>query len=284
MVFRSTHAFWQRGGNASNNSTVLTLLGRPCELLTTFSDDKMFVFIIEDLKDRGIETKNCFYHPNCSIPLSTVFLSKASGCRTIIHSNKNLPHVSFDVFDKCDLSEYFWVHFEARTVPDTTKMMMKIREFNEMRPEAEKIKISLELEKKRDENLLLTKYADVAFLGRDYAEILGCFDKKTASYKLKELTTTDDRYMNKNLLIICPFGTDGAAALDANGNYFESPIFPPVDGIVDTLGAGDTFCAGTLNSLMSDFTDVKTAIKEGCRISGYKCGFFGYDCVKDLKL
>jgi hypothetical protein len=72
---RSTHALWQRGGNASNNSTVLTLLGRKCELLTTFSDDKMFVFVIEDLKDRGIDIKNCFYYPNRNIPLSSEFPS-----------------------------------------------------------------------------------------------------------------------------------------------------------------------------------------------------------------
>lgn len=244
----------------------------------------MFVLVVDDLKNRGIETKNCFYHPNCSIPLSTVLLSKASGFRTIIHSNKNLPHVNFDIFDKCDLSEYFWIHFEARNVPETTKMMLKIREYNKTKPEAEKIKISLDLEKKREGNLLLIKYADVAILGRDFAEILGCVsDKKTASFTLKELTETDDRYKNENILIICPWGTDGAAALDSTGNYHESPAVPPPNQIVDTLGAGDTFCAGALNSLMSDFTDVKTAIEQGCRIAGYKCGFFGYDCVKNLK-
>lgn len=243
----------------------------------------MFVFIIEDLKDRGVSIKNCSYYPNCSIPLSTVFLSKASGSRTIIHSNKNLPHVTFDIFDKCNLCEYFWIHFEARATPDTTKMMLKIREYNETKTEREKIKISIDLEKKRDENLLLTKYADVAFLGREYAELLGWADMKTACYKLKELTTTDDRYENDNIIIICPWGTDGAAALDSVGKYFENPAFAPPNRIVDTLGAGDTFCAGTLNSLMSDFADVSTAISQGCRIAGYKCGFFGYDCVKDFK-
>lgn len=283
FLIRSTHALWQRGGNASNNSTVLSLLGRKCELLTTFSDDKMFVFIIEDLRNRGIETKNCFYYPNCNIPLSTVLLSKNTGCRTIIHSNKNLPHVNFDNFDKCNLNEYFWVHFEARSVSETTKMMLKIKEHNMTQPEAEKIKISLELEKKRDENLLLIKYADVAFLGRDFAEILGCYDKKAAIYKLKQLTTSDDRYRNENCLLICPWGSDGASALSTSGGFFDSPVFAP-EKIVDSLGAGDTFCAGTLNALMNDFNDVHRAIEQGCRIAGYKCGYFGYDCVKDFQV
>lgn len=160
--------------------------------------------------------------------------------------------------------------------------MLKIKEHNKTRPDAEKIKVSLELEKKRDENLLLIKYADVAFLGRDFAEILGCNDKKAAIYKLKEMTSTDERYKNENILLICPWGSDGAAALSPSGEYFESPVFPP-EKIVDSLGAGDTFCAGTLNALMTDFNDVHLAIEKGCRIAGYKCGFFGYDCVKDFK-
>lgn len=242
----------------------------------------MFVFVIEDLKDRGIETKNCFFYPNCNIPLSTVLLSKNTGCRTIIHSNKNLPHVNFDNFNKCDLSEYFWVHFEARSVPETTKMMLKIKDFNKTKPDDKKIKISLELEKKRDENLLLIKYADVAFLGRDFSEILGCHDKKTAIFKIKEMTSTDDRYRNEKCVLICPWGSDGASALNTDGEYFESPVFPP-QKIVDSLGAGDTFCAGTLNALMRDFSDVHRAIEQGCRVAGFKCGFFGYDCVKNFK-
>lgn len=50
--------------------------------------------------------------------------------------------------------------------------------------------------------------------------------------------------------------------------------------VVDTLGAGDTFTAGLLNSLIEDFDDVQQAIVNGCKIAGYKCGFYGYDCVK----
>lgn len=189
----------------------------------------------EDLNERDISIKNCRYYENCNIPLSTVILSKDTGCRTIIHTNKNLPHVKFEDFDKCDLNEYFWVHFEARSVPETTCMMKKIRKFNETKTEGDTIKISLELEKKRDENMLLIKYVDVAILGKDFAEILDCHDKKTAVYKLKEMTTKDDRYRNENCILVCPWGKDGACALNLEGEYFESPIFP-CKTTVDTLG------------------------------------------------
>lgn len=272
---------WQRGGNASNSATVLTHLGRKCELLTTFSDDRMFAFVIDDLKDRGIDIKNAFYYQSRNIPFSTVLLSKKTGMRTIIHFNKDLPHVNFNNFDKCDLDEYCWVHFEARNPDETTKMMLKIRAYNETKPNNDgKIKISLELEKKRDENLVLIKYADVAFLGRDFAEILGCQDKKTAVYRLKEMTMTDERYRNENVIIICPWGKDGACALSSSG-YCESQSYPP-EIIVDTLGAGDTFCAACLNSLMNDTTKLFRAIHQGCTLAGFKCGHFGYDCIKEF--
>lgn len=243
----------------------------------------MFVFIIEDLKERKIDIKNCRYYPKRNIPLSTVLLSKNTAARTIIHSNKNLPHVKFEDFDNCDLNEYRWIHFEARSVEETTQMMLKIRDFNEMKPDEEKIKISLELEKKRDENMLLVKFVDVAILGRDFAEILGCSDKKQAIYKLKHMTQEDERYKNEICTLICPWGKDGACALDRHGNYFESPIFP-CEKAVDTLGAGDVFAGSLLYSLIKDFDDVKEAIINGCKIAGYKCGFYGYDCVKDFKI
>lgn len=242
----------------------------------------MFVFIIEDLKDREIDIKNCRYYPKRNIPLSTVLLSKDTGARTIIHTNKNLPHVKFEDFDKCDLNEYFWIHFEARNVTETTQMMLKVKEFNETKPDAEKIKISLELEKKRGENLLLIKYVDVAILGRDFGEILGCNDKKSAIYKLKHMTENDELYKNENCVLIVPWGVDGACALDQSGNYFESPIFP-CDETVDTLGAGDVFLGGIIHSLITNFENVQGAINYACKIAGYKCGYYGYDCIKNFE-
>lgn len=161
-------------------------------------------------------------------------------------------------------------------------MMQKIRKFNESQSAGDRITISLELEKKRDENLLLIKFADVAILGRDYAEILDCYDKKTAIFKLKKLTMEDERYKNDKIMLVCPWGSDGAIALNPTGGYCESPVYPP-EKVVDTLGAGDTFAAGLIDSLLDDFDDIQRAIVHGCKIAGEKCGSFGYDCIKNIK-
>jgi hypothetical protein len=47
-------------------------------------------------------------------------------------------------------------------------------------------------------------------------------------------------------------------------------------------GAGDTFTGGLLHSLMNDFSWIAQAIENGCRLAGFKCGFYGYDCVKNF--
>lgn len=90
----------------------------------------MFQFALDDLKDRNIEIKNCVFYNDCNIPLSTVILSKKTGSRTIIHTStlpgssgciKSFPKrlinpivgVKFEDFDKCNLDEYKWIHFEV---------------------------------------------------------------------------------------------------------------------------------------------------------------------------
>lgn len=113
ISLRSSRSRWQRGGNASNNCTVLALLGARCELLATFSDSEHFGFALRDLERRGIETGRCVVHQGCEIPLSTVWLSASSGSRTIVHSNPDLPELTVEEFGRCDLKEYSWVHFEV---------------------------------------------------------------------------------------------------------------------------------------------------------------------------
>lgn len=82
------------------------------EFLGSLSDAKMFRFVIEDCHDRAIRTINCVYR-NCEAPISSVILNEATGTRTIIHSNPNLPILTFDHFNGIDLNEYKWIHFEV---------------------------------------------------------------------------------------------------------------------------------------------------------------------------
>lgn len=147
-------------------------------------------------------------------------------------------------------------------------MMDKTRNFDPT------IKISVELEKLRGDDLYLVDHADYVFLSKTFAQYLGCTDKKEAVYHLKKLAN------RSNFNVICPWATDGAVALDQENNYYCCPSYPP-ERVVDTLGAGDTFCAATIFALNQKRT-VKEAIEFGSKIAGAKVGFYGYDGIKEV--
>lgn len=129
----------------------------------------------------------------------------------------------------------------------------------------------------------LIKYCDVALLGRDYAEFMGYKNMLEGVHKLKEMTMTLDEYKNENIkYIICPWGKNGAGVI-FDSHYVEAKAYP-VEKIVDSLGAGDTFCGALLYALNKDFSNIREAIDFACKVAAHKIGFNGYDCVKDLRL
>lgn len=82
-------------------------------------------------------------------------------------------------------------------------------------------------------------------------------------------------------VIICPWGDEGAVALDGSTGVFSTAAPCPPVTIVDTLGAGDTFVAATIY-LLDRQNDVQKAIEFGCQVAGAKVGFYGYDDIGDL--
>ena len=40
-------------------------------------------------------------------------LKKANGSRTIVHHRGAMPEITFEDFEKLDLSQYSWIHFEG---------------------------------------------------------------------------------------------------------------------------------------------------------------------------
>lgn len=110
---RAKSGRWQRGGNASNICTVLRQLNTECEFIGTFSKSQAFSFLIEDCHDRGIEINHCVYHATPTAPFSSVILNEATGSRTIIYSNGNMPILTADDFRKIPYERYKWIHFEV---------------------------------------------------------------------------------------------------------------------------------------------------------------------------
>ncbi|XP_033157552.1 ketohexokinase isoform X3 [Drosophila mauritiana] len=127
---RCLDGFWQRGGNASNVSTVLRVLGCKVDFFGMLSRSDGFRVLLDDLSKREIGTNDCPFTDR-DPPFSSVILAQDSGTRTIIHCNKDYPQTTYEDFSKINLSQYGWVHFEARNTPHTLKMMQSIREYNQ---------------------------------------------------------------------------------------------------------------------------------------------------------
>ncbi|XP_028410180.1 ketohexokinase-like [Dendronephthya gigantea] len=262
---------WQKGGNAANASEVLSqTLDTCCELLCSLNEGIEGQYVSEELRNRGVLIENCPVKKNCGFPTSCVLVNEVTGSRTIVHSRNNLPELEFKDFDIIDLSLYSWIHFEGRrNVDEIIKMIRKVE--NLKKEENLRIKISVEIEKKRPELRALFDQADVVFIGKDFAQFSGFSTPEEAVMGLSTQVPT-------NSVLVCPWGESGAVARGCAGEICTSPAYPPTK-VVDTLGAGDTFLAGVIFCL-NQGRMINDAIQFGCKLAGRKCGMQGFDELK----
>ncbi|MED6275802.1 hypothetical protein CHARACLAT_030120 [Characodon lateralis] len=151
-------------------------------------------------------------------------------------------------------------------------MIQQVEMFNTKRPEHQRITISVEIEKTREQLYELFPYGDVVFVSKDVAHHFGF---NSAEAALKGLY----HRVKKEAVLICAWAEKGADALGPDGLLLHSDAFPP-ESLVDTLGAGDTFNAGVLYTL-SNGGSLQDALTFGCRVAGRKCGFHGYDGIRE---
>ncbi|KAH8294364.1 hypothetical protein KR054_011528 [Drosophila jambulina] len=272
---RCLDGFWQRGGNASNVSTTLRVLGTKVDFFGMLSSSDAFRVLLEDLRRREIGTQNC---PLTSRdpPFSSVILSQDTGSRTIIHCNKDYPQTTWEDFTKIDLSQYGWVHFEARNTMHTAKMMQSIREHDQ--ETGQRTIISLDFETRYDQNLELCQPCDYVIFSKELASTKGW---TTPRQTCEELAGDIPSNGGKKPVIICPWGSEGAVCLESSGNFLQFSSYPP-EKVVDTLGAGDSFVAGFINATFENQRDLSEAVDYANRIASRKIEGFGYDHVNSV--
>ncbi|XP_040080365.1 ketohexokinase isoform X7 [Oryx dammah] len=109
---------WQRGGNASNSCTVLSLLGAPCAFMGSLAPGHVADFVLDDFRRYSVDLRYMVFQTTGSVPISTVIISEASGSRTILHAYRNLPDVSAKDFEKVELTRFKWIHIEGRNASE----------------------------------------------------------------------------------------------------------------------------------------------------------------------
>lgn len=151
-------------------------------------------------------------------------------------------------------------------------MIQQVQMLNAKLPEHQRITISVEIEKTREPLYELFPYGDVVFVSKDVARHFGFNSAETAVKGFYHR-------VKKGAVLICAWAEKGADALGPDGVLLHSDAFPP-ESLVDTLGAGDTFNAGVLYTL-SNGGSLQDALTFGCKIAGKKCGFHGYDGIRE---
>ncbi|XP_029161072.1 ketohexokinase-like [Nylanderia fulva] len=240
---RSIDYRWQRGGNASNTCTVLSLLGQSCEILTCLCADEHDNFIQNDLRKYKIDYSHCPIVKGFGCVVATIILSLSTGTRTIVYHNQNIPELTVKNFEQLNLAEYSWVHFEGRNIDEMLLMTQCIENYNKSLRDSKNcmpIMISMELENPKSGARLLDllSHADLVFISKDFAKIQGFNNMKEVIHTIGQ----DTRFRGA---IICAWGEEGAIARTPCGVIVQSPAFPPYS-VIDTLGAGDTFNAAVL--------------------------------------
>uniref|UniRef100_A0A3P9D826 Ketohexokinase n=1 Tax=Maylandia zebra TaxID=106582 RepID=A0A3P9D826_9CICH len=232
---------WQRGGNASNSCTVLSLLGAPCAFMGSLSAGPVANFIMADFSQRDIDVSAVVLQVEGQTPCACCVVCPSTGTRTVVLSDTNLPDVTAEDFSKVHLHQFKWIHWEGRNAEEQVKMIQQVERYNSMLPQQQKITISVEIEKTREPLYQLFPHGDVVFVSKDVARDFGF---ESAEAALKGLYSR----VKQGAILICAWAEKGADALGPDGVIIHSDAFPP-ESLVDTLGAGDTFNAAVIYTL-----------------------------------
>ncbi|MCW9048271.1 MAG: PfkB family carbohydrate kinase [Gammaproteobacteria bacterium] len=247
------------GGNACNSAIILQQLGITPYLLTNRADDSNADQIFSELAQHSINTTLCPIQKNSSTPTSYITSNTKNGSRSIIHY-RNLNELNSAHFKKINLSTYDWLHFEARNCQQLEIMLQYAKTFNKP--------ISIEVEKNREFIELITPFADVLLLSRPFAQSRG-FDNALTC--IKHFSS-----LYKDKIITCTWGSQGAW-LYANSEIQHQLAFE-IDKSVETLGAGDTFNAGFISSLINNLSP-PSALQFACQLAANKCLQSGFDNI-----
>lgn len=71
------------------------------------------------MRKHKIDFSHCPIIEDAGCPTSVVLLSMSTGSRTIIHHSQSNTEITLQDFEKLNLEDYSWVHFEVSSMIHT---------------------------------------------------------------------------------------------------------------------------------------------------------------------
>ncbi|XP_053366554.1 ketohexokinase isoform X1 [Clarias gariepinus] len=306
---------WQRGGNASNSCTVLSLLGAPCAFMGSLAAGPIADFTLNDFNKYHIDVSLVTEHAQCSFPTSVVICNQTSGTRTILHMNSfivgdfsrrgvNISGVAWQQCGEtpcaccivCQKSGSRTVVLYDTNLPDVCAddfLKLDLSQFKwihfEGRNADEQVKMieqvrrynSTQEEKNRiTVSVEIEKTRSLLYQLFPLGDVVFVSKDVAVHFGFQSASSAVTGLYNRvkdGAVLICAWAEMGADAMGPDGTIIHADAFPP-EKLVDTLGAGDTFNASVIYSL-SNGGSLQEALTFGCQIAGKKCGFHGYDGI-----
>ena len=242
------------GGNAANTAVVLAQLG--ARSLWAGNLAQAAAPVEQGFACYGVDASLAVRVSNATLPTSYILLSERTGSRSIVHY-RDLPEYRAEDFEKLDLHNLDWVHFEGRAVDQLSVMLGRARDTCGL-------PVSLEVEKPRDGIEALFEQVDLVLFSRDYARARGFADAATL---LRSLPTA--------VPATCTWGAEGAWAVDQEGRLLHAAA-PRLERVVDTLGAGDVFNAAMVHGLDSGLA-FDRSVQQAVELASVQCARDGLD-------
>ncbi|WP_019894336.1 PfkB family carbohydrate kinase [Hydrogenovibrio halophilus] len=256
----STRTF-KVGGNVANSLYVLDQLGHKASLVTSVGGDNEARQLKQGLEARRIDATHTQRFLQGATPTSYILRNRETGSRTITHY-RDLPEVSFDFFAKVEIENWDWLHFEGRNMPHLPGMLNIARTFLTHQP------ISLEVEKPRDGIEAVFEQANLVIFSHHYAQAKGYEDGAALLTALAPSLTQQH--------LVCTWGSQGAWYKAAGETQVVHQPANPIDQMVDTLAAGDTFNAGLIDAMIGQ-ASLAEAVKKASDLAAHKCQKAGLD-------
>jgi len=247
----------QGGGQAANAIACVARLGLKTAMVGAVGEGVIGQYAIDTLKEEHVNT-DCMVVQNGHAPaLSSIIVDQKKGTRAI-------------VADRGELEE-FVIHEEAYNLIKNAKIVhsdahfpnenMKLLKFARKHG----VKVCIDAEPHTPNAKEFVNFADYLIVSRRFVEDLFYHDYERA---LKEFIE------NGVEVAVITLGEYGAISMKKGDVECTSIRAYPVDGIVDTTGAGDVFHGAFLYGLLQDW-DLKKNMKFATVCAGLKCTKIG---------